>query len=54
VSPAGTTAVVWTARNGRSAEWHYARADDAERVAAQLRRGWRKDAHTETTREASS
>lgn len=45
--PAGFYAVRWTARSGRVAEWHYGRRDDAERVAARLRRGWRKDARAE-------
>jgi hypothetical protein len=40
-------AVRWTERNGRTAEFHYARGDVARGVAAQLRRGWRSDARVE-------
>lgn len=40
-------AVRWTEKSGRTAEWHYARQDEAEAVAEQLRGGWRKDAHVE-------
>lgn len=40
--------VTWTQSNGRQAEWHYALRDEAEKVAAQLRKGWRKDAHVRT------
>lgn len=40
-------AVRWTQADGRTAEWHYAREDDAANVATLLRRGWRKDARAE-------
>lgn len=41
-------ALIWTQSNGKQAEWHYALRDEAERVAEQLRKGWRKDARVET------
>lgn len=45
-------AVRWTERSGRVAEFHYARRDVAEQVAAGFRRGWRKDARVEAVRPA--